>query len=99
MTQIDMMPENTGLVAAWLGQFLYGSEYWPKDTSKLSGTDWMWFTFGLFLGALITIATSAFNVFFDPCLVQWATITATMFFFYLYMSSYMDSNFSNSSFL
>jgi len=45
------------------------------------------------------VATSPFNVFFDPCLVQWATIVAASFFFYLYMSSYMDSNFTEDRYL
>lgn len=48
---------------------------------------------------MIALATSPFAAFFDPCLVQWASIIAYGFFFYLYMTSYMDSKFENNDFL
>lgn len=99
LTQIESGSEATDLLSAWQRQFLLGQNYWPQNTSGLSAMDWFWFSLGLFIGALVTIATSPFNVFFDPCVVQWATITAAAFFFYLYMSSYMDSNFSNNTYL
>ena len=99
LTQIEPRTETTDLLSAWQRQFLLGQNYWPQNTSGLSTMDWFWFSLGLFIGALVTIATSPFNVFFDPCLVQWATITAASFFFYLYMSSYMDSNFSNNTYM
>ena len=62
-------------------------------------TDWLFFSGGLVVGALVTIATSPFAGFFDPCLVQWATMVAAAFYFYLYMSEYMDSNFTNNEYM
>ena len=76
-------------------QLVLGVSYWPTaDVSGLDAMDWVWFNAGLLLGAAVTLATSSFAAFFDPCLVQWAMVIATSFFFYLYMGVYMDSDFT-----
>jgi len=80
-------------------EFLAGGTYWPENTGDVSAVDWAWFSLGLTIGALVTVATSPFSGFFDPCLVQWATVFATSFFFYLYMSAYMDSEFNEQNFM
>ena len=95
-----MIPEETSLtwgpLESLMNGFLAGSTYWPEKTGGLSVTDWLLFSLGLTIGTLVTIATSPFAGFFDPCLVQWATLTATSFYFYLYMSAYIDSNFEST---
>jgi len=72
---------------------------WPKDFSKPSLVDWGWFTAGFVVGLFVSLATSSFSMLFDPCLVQWASVFASGFFFYLYMAAYMDANFDNNQVL
>ena len=74
----------------------YGSDFWPtRDAGTVEALDWVWFGLGFTIASSIQLITSPILDWFPPCLVKWVTVFKFAFFFYLYMSAYMDSNYSD----
>ena len=69
---------------------------WPSTTEGMETMDWVYFLIGLTIGFSLTLVSSSLSGFFDPCLVQWAYITSSMFYFYLAMSIYMEKNYDDT---
>lgn len=57
--------------------------------------DWGQFGSGLFLGFMLALGGSSYAGLFSPCLQQRSLITSAMVLFYGFMSSYIDTGFSD----
>lgn len=58
--------------------------------------NWGKFASGLFIGFFLTLGQSSFAGFFSPCNQQRSLVINSGFFFYNYMVTYRDSDFSDS---